>query len=264
VPTEPTRKTLPLEDSLGYTFNSQELLLTAMTHRSFRNEHAKINADNERLEFLGDAALGMITAELLFAARPEASEGELTRLRAELVCEAGLRSVADELEIGTALRLGKGEERSGGREKARLLCSAFEALVGAVLLDVGYAEAREVVRRLFDSRLRDVSAERDSKSRLQELMQRTQSMTPRYQLLETSGPDHARTFHVAVLVDGQILARGSGSSKARAEQYAATSALEENAVDENTVDENAVDENTVDENTVDENAVDENTLEESE
>ncbi|MFK7998499.1 MAG: ribonuclease III [Polyangiales bacterium] len=230
--TKPARKTHPLEDSLEYTFNSQELLLTAMTHRSYRNEHAAIDADNERLEFLGDAALGMITAELLFATRPKASEGELTRLRAELVCEAGLRSVADELDIGAALRLGKGEERSGGREKARLLCSAFEALVGALLLDAGYADAREVVRRLFDPRLQDVSAERDAKSRLQELMQRTQSVTPRYQLLETSGPDHARTFHVAVLADGKILARGSGSSKARAEQYAATSALENVSAEE--------------------------------
>ena len=217
---------LPLEERLGHTFHSQDLLLTALTHRSYRNEHPTIDEDNERLEFLGDAALGMITAELLFAARPEASEGELTRLRAELVCEAGLRSVADELDLGASLRLGKGEERSGGREKARLLCSAFEALIGALLVDVGYADARRVVRRLFDSRLQEVSAERDSKSRLQELMQRTQSLTPRYELLETSGPDHARTFHVAVLADGEILARGSGSSKARAEQNAATSALE--------------------------------------
>lgn len=223
----------PLEESLEYTFNSPELLLTAMTHRSYRNEHASIDADNERLEFLGDAALGMITAELLFAARPQASEGELTRLRAELVCEAGLRSVADELNIGAALRLGKGEERSGGREKARLLCSAFEALVGALLLDAGYSDARKVVRRLFNPRLQDVSAERDAKSRLQELMQRTQSVTPRYQLLETSGPDHARTFHVAVLADGELLARGSGSSKARAEQLAATGALESVSAKEN-------------------------------
>ena len=226
VSTEPPRKTLPLEDALGYTFNSQELLLTAMTHRSYRNEHATTDADNERLEFLGDSALGMIIADLLFAARPEASEGELTRLRAELVCEAGLCSVAGELDIGEALRLGKGEERSGGREKARLLCSAFEALVGALLLDAGFIETREIVRRLFQSRVEDVSAERDSKSRLQELMQRTKSVTPRYQLLETSGPDHARTFHVAVVADGDVLARGTGRSKARAEQNAATSALQ--------------------------------------
>lgn len=223
--TESPPKALPLEEALGYTFNSRELLLTALTHRSFRNEHAAINADNERLEFLGDAALGMITAQLLFLGRPEASEGELTRLRAELVCEAGLRSVADELDIGAALRLGKGEERSGGREKARLLCSAFEALVGALLLDCGFDETREIVQRLFASRLRDVSAERDAKSRLQELMQRTESVTPRYELLETTGPDHARTFHVAVVANERTLAQGRGSSKARAEQDAATSAL---------------------------------------
>ncbi len=227
VSTEPPRKTLPLEDALGYTFTSKELLLTAMTHRSYRNEHAAVDADNERLEFLGDSALGMITADLLFAARPEASEGELTRLRAELVCEGGLRSVADDLNVGAELRLGTGEERSGGREKARLLCSAFEALVGALLLDAGFVDTRRIVRRLFESRLEDVSAERDSKSRLQELMQRTKSVTPRYELLETSGPDHARTFPVAVVADGEVLARGSGRSKARAEQNAATMALEE-------------------------------------
>lgn len=215
-----------LHEALGHEFEQEALLVDALTHRSFRNERpALARADNERLEFLGDAVLGMGVAALLADAYPDAGEGALTRLRADVVCEASLAAVARELGVGEALRLGKGEERSGGRDKPRLLASAMEAIVGAVLTDGGHEPALALVERLFADQVAQASGRRDVKSRLQEWAQRVHGATPIYRVLRAEGPDHERVFHVAVELEGQPLAEGQGRSKAEAERRAARKAL---------------------------------------
>ncbi|MCB9619236.1 MAG: ribonuclease III [Sandaracinus sp.] len=214
--------------ALGHAFERPELLREALTHRSYRNERPRLApSDNERLEFLGDAFLGMCVGKLLFDAEPDAREGELTRKRADLVCEGSLATIATELGVGPALRLGKGEDRSGGRDKPRLLASAFEALVGAVIADAGVARAWEVVAALFGPRLETATAERDHKSRVQELLQAAHGRTPTYRLVRADGPDHERTFFVELVLGDDVLATGSGRSKAEAEQVAAKAALED-------------------------------------
>lgn len=215
-----------VEELLGHRFAKEELLRDALTHRSFRNENPRrAPSDNERLEFLGDALLGLSVAALLYDAFPKAPEGELTRKRADLVCEAGLMEVAEGLELGLALRLGKGEDRSGGRSKPRLLASALEAVLGAVFLDGGREVAFATVERLFAKRVAGATLRQDPKSALQEKVQAEQGVTPRYQLLSSTGPDHARTFVVALQVGEETIAEGQGRSKADAEQKAALAAL---------------------------------------
>jgi ribonuclease-3 len=212
---------------LGHRFERLELLRDALTHRSFANERPHLAPqDNERLEFLGDAIAGMVASTLLWERFPDAREGELTRRRADVVRESGLEQIARELGIGDALRLGNGEERSGGREKPRLLASALEACLAAVYLDGGLEAAMAVGRRLFEPRLRgqDPGA-RDYKSRIQELVQAAGIDAPHYELLHAEGPDHDRTFHVAIVVDGVKRGEGTGRSKVDAEQQAAAAAL---------------------------------------
>jgi ribonuclease-3 len=213
--------------ALGYPFRDIQLLRDALTHRSFANEHPdRAPRDNERLEFLGDAVLTMSAASLLWERFPEATEGELTRRRADLVCEAGLAAIARDLGLGLALRLGKGEDRSGGRSKPRLLCCAFEACVAAVYLDGGLAAAMEMVRQHLEPRLDAPElGKRDYKTRVQEVVQSLGGSTPRYHIIETLGPDHARQFHVACISDQRELGRGMGRSKLEAEQEAARVAL---------------------------------------
>lgn len=216
-----------VEVLLGHDFAKPALLRDALTHRSFRNENPRrAPSDNERLEFLGDALLGLSIAAMLYEAFPEAPEGELTRKRADLVCEAGLMAVAEGLELGMALRLGKGEDRSGGRNKPRLLASALEAVLGAVFLDGGREVAFATVQRLFAQRVAGAVLRQDPKSALQESVQAERGVTPRYEMLKSSGPDHARTFVVALKVDDVIIAEGQGRSKAEAEQQAALAALQ--------------------------------------
>lgn len=217
-----------LLEAIGYRFSRTELLRDALTHRSFANEHpARAPNDNERLEFLGDAVVGFIVASLLYERFPDATEGELTRRRADLVCESGLTEVALEIDLAPALRLGKGEEKSGGRDKPRLLSSALEAVIGAVHIDGGADAAFALGERLFRSRLaRDEAGERDSKSRLQELVQARSGEIPHYQLLRSAGPDHDRRFFVSLQVEGDELAQGVGRSKLAAEQEAALRAVE--------------------------------------
>jgi ribonuclease-3 len=213
--------------ALGHRFDRAELLRDALTHRSFANEQARLApVDNERLEFLGDAALELVTSLLLWEAFPDASEGELTRRRADLVCEASLAEVARELGIGAALRLGRGEERSGGRDKPRLLASAFEACMGALVLDAGVDTALRVGRAVFESRIHaSAPGATDYKSRAQEIAQSQGLGTPSYPLLGMEGPDHERRFHVAFVVADRTLAEGEGRSKLEAEQAAAAAAL---------------------------------------
>jgi ribonuclease III len=223
-PAEPAKA---VAAKLGHAFRDPGILLTALTHRSYVHEHPEVaTRDNERLEFLGDALVGAAAAMALEARFPMAREGELTRRRADLVNEGALASIATELGIGDALRLGRGEERSGGRSKPRLLASALEACIAAVFLDGGTEAAIGLATLLLTPRI-DAQApgERDFKSRLQEAMQ-SRGGTPRYELERTEGPEHERVFHVAVAaLDGRTLARGSGRSKLDAEQAAAREAL---------------------------------------
>ncbi len=208
---------------LGHEFADPGLLRDALTHRSFANERPHLAPnDNERLEFLGDAVAGVVASSLLFERFPQAREGELTRRRADLVCEPSLAEIARALGVGEALRLGRGEERSGGRDKPRLLASALEACLGAVYLDGGESAAMSVGRTLFEDRIeRAAPGAGDFKSRVQELVQSTRGLTPRYRLLATEGPDHDRLFRVAIHVGGEVLGEGEGRSKGEAEQAAA-------------------------------------------
>jgi ribonuclease-3 len=217
-----------IEDALGHRFERPERLTLALTHRSFAHENRRAPGDNERLEFLGDSILGAAAAELLYAGFPEASEGELTRRRADLVCERSLAALAERLGLPEALLLGRGEEKSGGRKKPRLLASALEAIVGAVYADGGFAAAHAVAQRVLAPALEALAADAgagDFKSRLQERLQAERKIAPRYELEGTEGPEHARTFRVVVLLEGERLGEGSGRSKLEAEQAAAAAAL---------------------------------------
>lgn len=218
-----------LQEGIGYSFEDLELLRDALTHRSFVNERPhQARRDNERLEFLGDAIFGLAASALLWRQYPNASEGELTRRRADLVCEKGLATIARKLDLGSALRLGKGEEKSGGRDKPRLLASALEALVAAVYLDAGEQEAISVARALLAPYVDSpVPGKSDYKSRLQEELQAKTKTPPVYTLVRSEGPDHERVFHVEVRIGDKRLGQGHGRSKLEAEQAAAKHALSE-------------------------------------
>jgi ribonuclease-3 len=218
-----------LQARAAYRFTDSRRLLEALTHRSFTHENpGGSEGDNERLEFLGDAVLGLAAAGHLGDSFPEAREGELSRLRSSLVSQGALAAAAVRLGLGACLRLGRGEERSGGREKESILAGAAEALVGAVFLDGGWAPAYGLALRYFQGAAGagDLQAAADAKTRLQEICQERKRMTPRYRLVEQRGPDHQPLFTVAVLLDGEELALGRGASKKEAEQEAATAAIE--------------------------------------
>ena len=197
-------------------------MLDALTHRSFKNERPDVAlADNERLEFLGDAVVGLVVASLVYVQFPDADEGELTRRRADLVSEKGLFETAEAIGIGDAMRLGKGEEKS------RLLASALEACVGAIYRDGGVDAAFAAARRIFEPRLHtSAPGHRDAKSRAQEWAQAHLGGTPSYRLLGTEGPDHERKFTVALELHEEEVATGAGRSKIEAEQAAAQTALD--------------------------------------
>jgi ribonuclease III len=217
-----------LQEGIGYYFDDLTLLRDALTHRSYVNEHPdKAPNDNERMEFLGDAILTLAAAALLWRQYPSAKEGELSRRRADLVCERSLAIIANDLSLGELLRLGKGEEKSGGRTKPRLLASALEALIAAVYLDAGEQEAISVARALLAPHVAAIApGEHDYKSRLQELLQSRGESPPTYELIATEGPDHDRVFHVEVRLAERRLGRGSGRSKLLAEQLGAAQALQ--------------------------------------
>jgi ribonuclease-3 len=216
-----------LESRLGYSFRDRSLLEEALTHRSCANEVSGRIPDNQRLEFFGDSILGFLISHTLFESFPEAREGELTRMRAALVDEQNLFNVAKSLDLGTFLVLGKGEEKSGGREKRSILADACEALVAAVFIDGGIRGARKVVRRLFgsaDAAALPVGA-RDYKSELQELVQSRAVPAPKYELTAVEGPDHEKVYSVSVLIEGVPAGSGRGRSKKEAQQAAACAAL---------------------------------------
>jgi ribonuclease-3 len=214
--------------ALGHSFADSGLLTDALTHSSYRNEKpTEVRTDNERLEFLGDAVLQWVVSALLWEYFPGASAGEMTRRRADLVCEEGLSRIALELGLGAGLRLGKGEERSGGRNKPRLLASALEACVAAVYLDAGTESALRVCRIMFTKAIAErAPGARDFKTRLQEMLQGSGRKLPTYEIKSTTGPDHARQYHVTISVEGELVAEGDGRSKLEAEQAAAERALE--------------------------------------
>lgn len=215
-------------EALGYAFTDEGLLRDALTHRSFKNERPDLApSDNERLEFLGDAVVGLVVASLLSEQFPDATEGELTQRRADLVSEKGLAAIAESIGVAPAMRLGKGEEKSGGREKPRLLSSALEACIGAIYKDAGVNAAFEATRRVFEPWLHvGEPGHRDFKSRAQEWAQARLGDTPSYDLVRSEGPDHAREFLVALELNGSRVAVGEGRSKLDAEQAAAKAALE--------------------------------------
>jgi ribonuclease-3 len=221
-----------LERIVGHRFRDSSLLERALTHSSAVADAGESSpADNERLEFLGDAVLGMLVSDHLLAAYPGWREGQLSRGRARVVNSASLTAAAQRLGLGEHMRLGRGEEKSGGRGKPALLADAFEAVVGAVYLDGGLAPAREFVTRSLLVPAVDTHGELlgrgDYKSELQELLQKNGWPAAQYSVLREIGPDHRKTFLVEVSVPGHVTATGSGSSKKESEQWAAQQALEQ-------------------------------------
>jgi ribonuclease-3 len=215
-----------IEERLGYQFRKPDLLETALTHRSVAP--ASGGRNNEKLEFLGDAVLDLAVSDLLMQQFPQYQEGDLSKLRASLVNAHVLADKARALALGQALRLGKGEEKSGGRDKESILGAGFEALIGAIYLDRGFVAARRVVARQFadDLRSRASGAVEDCKTRLQEITQRIFKATPTYTLVRETGPDHAKLFVSQISIGGRPLGRGEGKSKKSAEQAAALEALQ--------------------------------------
>lgn len=215
---------------MGYAFKNKALLENALQHSSYANEHRGGGMrSNERLEFLGDAVLGVVTADYLFRKHPDLPEGDLTRLRAALVCEDSLHEVAQSLELGRHLKLGRGEEQGGGRRRPSILADATESVFAAVYLDGGMEAASELIHRVLLDKGREEAVEerrRDFKTELQELVQRKSGSTLGYRLVGSTGPDHAKVFEAAVLLNGEVLSTGTGHSKKEAEQAAAGAALE--------------------------------------
>ena len=215
---------------MGYAFKNKALLENALQHSSYANEHRGGGMrSNERLEFLGDAVLGVVTADYLFRKHPDLPEGDLTRLRAALVCEDSLHEVAQSLELGRHLKLGRGEEQGGGRRRPSILADATESVFAAVYLDGGMEAASELIHRVLLDKGREEAVEerrRDFKTELQELVQRKSGSTLVYQLVGSTGPDHAKVFEAAVLLNGEVFSTGTGHSKKEAEQAAAGAALE--------------------------------------
>ena len=216
-----------LEEKLGYSFQNRELLENALTHSSRANESRGRLPSNERLEFLGDSILGMVVADHLYRGHPDLPEGDLTRTRAALVCEESLVEVAQALNLGEYLRLGKGESSGGGRERPSIQADAVEAVLAAIYLDGGIGSARKFIQKFILSRETDGLAKPlDHKTALQELVQRESGQVLRYRLVGEEGPDHNKRFFVEVTLNGQAVGSGSGRSKKEAEQMAAAAAIE--------------------------------------
>ena len=223
-----------IQNLIGYHFRNDSLLILGLTHRSHARSVNQNQPSNERLEFLGDSVLGLVISDQLYRDHPEELEGNLTKVKAMLVNETTLSTIARELGINAFVRLSPEEERSGGRERASIVSDAFESIIGAVYLDGGLDAARDVVLRLIYTRKGQIvtdTAQRNYKGDLLELMQARGDTVPRYDVIQEEGPDHEKTFHVVVTVGGQKVGEGIGLSKKEAEQKAACRALEQLSVE---------------------------------
>ena len=215
-----------LQSKIDYEFKDEGLLLRALAHSSYANENHSVGGSNERLEFLGDSVLGFITAENFFKNYTDFPEGDLTKLRAQMVCEKSLAGFAREIELGKYLLLGKGEVITGGRERPSIQADAFEALIAAIYLDGGMEQAKKFVLKYIDEAIKKHQSIRDYKTMLQEVVQRNPGELIEYVLVGESGPDHDKRFEVEVHLNSNVIGRGIGKSKKRAEQEAAREALE--------------------------------------
>ena len=215
-----------LEQKIGYTFRDFSLLEQAMMHSSYTNEqHLPKYRCNERLEFLGDAVLELVSSEFLFRGSPTVTEGELTKTRASMVCEPSLALCAKDIGLGGYLLLGKGEEGTGGRFRDSVTSDAMEALIGAVYLDGGFTSAKEFIHKFILTDLEDKKLFYDSKTILQEMVQAEKAGAITYSLVKEEGPDHNKSFHVEVLIGGSVSGKGVGRTKKAAEQQAAYEAI---------------------------------------
>lgn len=215
-----------LEERIGYGFQNQVLLKQAITHSSYTNEQ-RINklGHYERLEFLGDAVLELVASDFLFHGFPDKPEGDMTKMRASMVCEPALAFCARELELGQFMRFGKGEESTGGRERDSIIADAMESVIGAIYLDGGLEKAREFINRFILSDLEDKKLFYDSKTKLQELVQKEFKQDVRYALVGETGPEHQKQFVVEVRMGQRVIGEGKGRTKKAAEQQAAYQAL---------------------------------------
>ncbi len=214
-----------LEKKIGYYFGEQSLLDEALTHSSYANEHGQSRLScNERLEFLGDSVLSIIVTEYLFLKSPKMPEGELTKRRASLVCEEALASFAREIDLGSSIKLGRGEIKNGGASRDSTLSDCFEALIAAIFLDGGMEPARYFVMRFVNEH--DSEELRDFKTELQEIIQKNPEERVRYVVVDEQGPDHSKTFTVEVHLNSNVIGSGTGHSKKEAEQNASREALD--------------------------------------
>ena len=214
------------QSKIGYTFKNRHLLEQALTHSSYANEkHMKKHSDNERLEFLGDAVLEIVSSEFLFINYPQKPEGELTKLRASIVCEPTLALCTKPLDLGKYLRLGRGEDHTGGRKRKSILSDALEAVIGAIYLDGGFTNAKEFVLRFIMTDIENKQLFYDSKTILQEIVQAGYNEELNYQLIREEGPDHDKRFVVEARIGEKSIGEGMGHTKKAAEQEAAYQAL---------------------------------------
>ena len=220
------KKLLELEKKIGYPFQDFDLLIRAMTHSSYANEHKKEQREhNERLEFLGDAVLELISSDYLFRNYPDIPEGTLTKKRASMVCEPTLALCAREISLGEYLLLRKGEDATGGRKRDSIVSDAMEALIGAIYLDGGFANAKEFIDRFILDDIENKQLFYDSKTTLQEIVQGSYDEDVRYEIVKEEGPDHNKNFYVHALLGERILGEGCGHTKKAAEQQAAYCAI---------------------------------------
>ncbi len=220
------KELVSFERLVGYTFQDKGRLKNALTHSSYANEKKWLyERNNERLEFLGDAVLELVSSDFIFHEHAHDMEGDMTKLRASLVCERSLAASAREIQLGQYIMLGKGEAATGGAERDSILSDAFEAVIGAIYLDGGLEQARAFVHRFVLSNIEEKKLFYDSKTALQEMVQNQGVNTISYELVSQKGPDHAKIFEVNCLVDGNVVGTGSGRSKKNAEQNAAYEAI---------------------------------------
>ncbi len=223
------KKLKKLEESIGYEFENKDLLLTALTHKSYTYESSgRVDYDNEKLEFLGDSVLSLVVSDLIYKKNHDFSEGQLSKLRASLINEYSLNNIAQTLNLGDYLFLGKGEEQTGGRMKSSLLSNAYEAILAAIYMDKGFETAYKIIKEHFNESIFTISPtklNRDYKSQVQERIHKIHKSNPNYRIVRKRGPDHQQVFEVELVVGKKRISMGKGSSKKEAEQDAAEKGL---------------------------------------